>query len=277
MNGSNDDDWVDVDINNFGDVKAPKNDKVALIDADTIVYAACSSYEYESDDTAEWEVDLPSAYEHAKNRVQSILDATGCCDYELHFTAGRKSFRYEDVDSEYKANRLQTRSVPGLYELKQLFKNDVGEKSFIHYGWEADDAVVALKRDNPDKYILCAVDKDVLYTLAGTHFNYYQSFRFNILMKFIDVSEEQAMKHHFLQCLMGDKGDNVIGLKGVGEKTAQKLLLGCKTPAQCWKVVTDQYSRFNRLDDALKNMRLVHMHQLQLVDGKYEVVLWQPL
>jgi 5'-3' exonuclease len=268
--------WVDVDLTSYGTLKTPKNDKIALIDADTVVYASCCVFEYENDDTAEWEVDIESAMEHAKSRINDILDSTGCKDYELHFTAGRKSFRYEEVDSEYKANRTNVRSVPGLYELKTLLKEENSEKSFIWYSWEADDMVVSLKRDNPDKYTLCAVDKDVLYTLEGEHFNYYSSFRFNIPMKFINVDAEQAMKHHYKQCLTGDKGDNVIGLKGIGDKTADKLLKMCSSPEECWKVVEGQYGRFQRTDDALKNMRLVNMHQLELIDGKYEVKLWSP-
>jgi len=268
--------WKEVDLTSYGTVKPESNGMVALIDADTIIYAACSVYEFESDDTGDWVIDAPGAYAHSMDRIQSILDATGCTDWELHFTGGRKSFRYIDVDSEYKANRLDTRSVTGLYEMKQYFVEHHADKAFIHYDYEADDIVVALKRDNPDKYVLTAVDKDVIYSLEGKHFNYYSSLRFDIPMKWVDVSGDVAMKHHYHQCLTGDKGDNVIGLAGVGPKTADKMLLNCSSPAECWAVVLEAYiSKRRPVGDALKNMRLVNMHQLHLVDGKYEVTLWQ--
>jgi 5'-3' exonuclease len=77
---------------------------------------------------------------------------------------------------------------------------------------------------------------------------------------------------------MGDTGDNVIGLQGIGPKTAKKLLKHCKTPQECWEVVKYQYEKHRRGEvDAITNMRLVDMKQLELnKDGEYEVKLWVP-
>jgi 5'-3' exonuclease len=129
---------------------------------------------------------------------------------------------------------------------------------------EADDAVVARKDALPDKYILCAVDKDVLYSLEGTHFNYYTSVKYDIDMKWIEVGKDQAMKHHFTQVLTGDPGDNVIGLHGIGPKKADKILADCTTPDECWKAVREAYEENGRnIIDAIINMRLVSMNQVK--------------
>ena len=77
---------------------------------------------------------------------------------------------------------------------------------------------------------------------------------------------------------MGDSGDNVIGLKGVGKVTANKLLAECNTAKECEDVVMKAYEDKGRcVTDFIKNMRLISMHQLnELGDNQYEVVLWKP-
>ena len=40
---------------------------------------------------------------------------------------------------------------------------------------------------------------------------------------------------------MGDSGDNVIGLKGVGKVGANKLLADCNTEEECVKVAKQAY------------------------------------
>jgi DNA polymerase-1 len=144
--------------------------------------------------------------------------------------------------------------------------------------WEADDMVVALIRDNPNKYILAAVDKDVLYSIPGRHFNYYSSERYNIDMKWVEVDKDTAMKHHFVQALTGDTADNIPGLQGVGPKTADKILNGIVGPRELWDKVKAEYeARGKTAIDALTTMRLVHMHQVVLdKSGQYTVVLWNP-
>ena len=108
-------------------------------------------------------------------------------------------------------------------------------------------------------------------------FNYYQSTKYKIDMKWIENTETEAMKRYYVQTLTGDTGDNVIGLKGVGPKTAEKLLAKCKNPKECWDVVVKTYDHHDRgIVDAITNMRLVDMRQLELIDEKYEVKLWKP-
>ena len=151
------------------------------------------------------------------------------------------------------------------------------DRAFMWTEWEADDIVVFKKREHPDDYILCAVDKDVLYTLPGRHFNYYSSMLHNIDMKFIEVDNYRAVRHHFIQTLMGDKGDNVIGLKGIGPAKAEKILMNYEDTKVLWTKVVEAYEAAGRSEiDAIKNMRLVSMHQLVYnEDGNIEVKLWK--
>lgn len=302
-------DMVDVDIGRAGQVINYRDD-IALIDADTILYASATTCEvknelfsrdfytdeewielmndpsYDEDEHATYELDLEVAYEHAMDKVQGILDETGCREYELHFTDGRKSFRYKLVNKEYKANRTG-RSPVRLLELKELFIERQPDKAFLWKEWEADDIVVAKKNEWPNKYLLVALDKDVLYSLPGRHFNYYSSTLYNKSMHFFEVSEEQALKHHYKQTLTGDTGDGIYGLKGIGPKKADKILADCSTHKECWEAVLKAYDEIGVLKngkeadevDAITNMRLVSMNQLKLnrKTNKWEVHLWKPV
>lgn len=306
------DEFEQVDINSMGSV-VTKRDDIALIDADTLVFAACLhseqqvellSREFYTDE--EWEeiinnpsydeeeqsictIDMDYAMSYSKEKLQTILDNTGCSDYELHFTSGRHSFRYTLVDKQYKANRTEdkTKRAPlGLHEIKDMWVKEESNKCFIWEEWEADDIVVAKKSKWPDKYLLVALDKDVLYSLEGTHFNYYSSSLYNIDMKFFDVSKETAMKHHYRQTLTGDTSDGVYGLKGIGPKKADKLLMNCNNEQECWDAVVKAYEDIGILKngvqaniiDAITNMRLVNMHQLVYMEDikEWEVKLWKP-
>lgn len=279
---------TDINVSSKGVVYPSKNDKVALIDADTVIFGACAQNEYCTEEdigvgevkfVEKWDINIEDAFQHAMDKITSILNYTGCKDFELHFTSGRESFRYTRVDPEYKANRLNSdkRTPVGLYQLKELFCIRFPEKSFIWKEWEADDIVVFKKVNHYDNYMLCAVDKDVLYTIPGTHFNYYSSTQHNIDMKFIEVDEFRAIRHHYIQTLMGDTGDNVIGLKGVGPKTAEKILSNYTDHKVLWNKVVEEYEAKGRGElEAIKNMRLVSMHQLVYNDNKeIEVRLWK--
>ncbi len=304
-------DIVDVDLDTSGNKLPDKTDKIALIDADTILFASCLTFEEQTEllskefyTTDEWNkimaddtyfeplhstysIDLEAAYAHSMDKINSILEKTGCSDWELHFTSGRKSFRYTRVDENYKANRTNdpTKKAPyGLKELKAYFCDKYPEKAFNWYEFEADDIVVAKKQREPDKYLLVALDKDVLYSLEGRHFNYYSSYQYSIEMKFFEVNAITALKHHYIQTLTGDTADGVIGLKGIGPKKAEKLLHLCETEQECWLAVCEAYNNIGKLKDgrdaddmdAITNMRLVSMHQLEYKNNEWGVKLWKP-
>lgn len=275
---------VDIELDIDGKVMPEKNDKIALIDADTIAYIACLNVEVAGDilgeefyTAEEWQaiVDDPQydeaegllyetcpiqALAKAEEKLQRILDKTGCQEVELHFSGGRKSFRY-DINPAYKANRT-SRTPAGLSQLKKnLAKRYNG---VIHTKYEADDAVVYLMDKNPEKYILCAVDKDILNSVEGRNFNYYESALYDIEMKWVDIDKHTALTWRYLQTIMGDKTDNIIGLKGLGPVKAAKVLEGCFSHKELWEAVCAAYEKQGRTkDEALMNLNLVDMRLLQ--------------
>lgn len=246
---------------------AEPNDKIALIDADTIAYATCSVCEMGDDETG-YTINLDFALQEAKVRIEDIRVATGCKDVELHFSTG-STFRHK-LTSSYKANRSTTRYPEGLRDLKEMLAKEFEGK--LHSDFEADDYVVWAKKKNPDKYVLCAVDKDVLNAVEGHHFNYYQSVKYNIPMKFIYTNSIKAIQFPYMQCLMGDSADGIQGVKGCGPKTAEKLLWLHEDEATLWKIVVQEYEKAGMSEkDALLTMRLVNMNQL---DSEGNIDLW---
>ena len=241
---------VDITIDNNGNaIKA--NDKIALIDADTIVYTACLRAEKtiellprefytdeewnnflklgEPDDQGRvYDSDIDEVMRYVIQKVDKIKLLTGCSKVKMFFTDGKASFRYL-IYPEYKANRKAIHSPKYLTEAKYRACNLYDGKMLTEI--EADDAVCYLARKYPNKYLLCAVDKDVLNAIEGTHFNYYESAQYNIDMKFQTTDASTARLFPYRQAMMGDKSDNIIGLDRIGPKKAA-VIIGddCKDP-----------------------------------------------
>lgn len=276
-------DIIEIDLDIDGNVMPAKHEKIGLVDADTIAYTACLNTEvaeevlpehmytemewdaivndrhYDADNEVLYTCNIDLAVQKAEEKMQRILDKTGCKFLELHFSYGRNNFRYE-VNPEYKANRNGMRPPAGLAEVKEALAEKYN--GIIHTRYEADDAVVKLM--DHDKYVLCAVDKDVLNSVPGRNFNYYESAAYNIEMKWVEVSETTARQWKYLQTLMGDKTDNVIGLKGIGPKKAEKILEGLETDKEMWQAVVAAYEKAGRTEDeAIMNLNLVDMTLVQ--------------
>ena len=273
--------------------------KVALIDADTLVYTACLNLEYTEEILSrefytddEWEeltqhpyyseedscifnIDIDELIELCDTKILDIQGATNTSSVELAFTnGGKKGFRYE-VYPNYKGNRVGTRYPTGLQQAKEILTNKY--KSWLCTEYEADDIVVFLKKKHPSKYVLCAIDKDVIYSVPGKHWNYYSSAKYDIDPKWVEVDKETAAQWHYKQCMMGDTNDNIPGIPGIGKKRAQKLLDGLTSACDMWKVVVNTYESKNlTVIDALTNMRLVNMHQLYGDETKPGIELWRP-
>ena len=269
------------------------SNKILLLDADTVVFAACSTHEYaedlmpedfysedeyrallehpnyDEDENCVWKLNEDEAYQACLSRISEMQLATDTKSVEAYFTSGR-NFRYT-VDPMYKANRKNTRYPVGLSLMKdRLLEHSDGE---VCTEYEADDKVVLLKRTQPDKYVLAAVDKDVLGAVPGKHYNYYQSVIYKIEAKWVETSLEAAVKFPYIQTLMGDSTDNIKGCPGIGKVKAAKALEGLYLPCDMWKVVVDLFNKKLTTKDAIRDMRLVNMNQLSL-DGK--ITLWEP-
>ncbi len=265
---------VKLDLDRNGNRVADKHDKTLIIDADTIAFAACVVCEFEVDD-GEWDISIPEAVSHCQDKLEFILDQVGGREenVRLHFTGGKSSFRYPllleafpDIpEMQYKFKRRKKHVPQGLSEVKEELS-----KLYIattHHEWEADDQVVFDKMQDPEA-ILIAVDKDVIGNTPGKHFNYYESRKHDIAMRWVEVSEEEAVYNQYVQAITGDRSDNIPGIKGMGPAKAAKYLVEGMDEDEMYEGLVSAYRENHKRDDISAedmmqlNIRLVNMHQL---------------
>jgi len=156
---------------------------------------------------------------------------------------GGSSYR-EDIYPEYKGNRKELRAKQTQQEADDFkdFLDEFGvafELLGLHYetfrfkGVEADDIAAYLVKyysDNYEHTWMISSDKDWDLMIADNVSRFAYTSRKEITLdtwdQFYDYSPEQ---HISIKVLMGDKGDNVPGVEGIGEKRANVILKDYET------------------------------------------------
>jgi len=142
-----------------------------------------------------------------------------------------KTFRHEKYDN-YKDGRTETPD-----ELKMQFPvaKEILTAMGIPYleipGYEADDIIGTFSKmiDEQEEYegLIVSSDKDLLQLISNDVTVKLLKTKDHIMMNqqtFKDTYEIEPIRMIDLKGLMGDASDNIPGVKGIGEKTAIKLL-----------------------------------------------------
>ena len=186
----------------------PSKPRLAIIDADIICYRVG----FASEDVSE-EVCM-ARVTHLVNEI--VYQDLKCDDYKAYIT-GKGNYRNElAVTEPYKGNRKDAKR-PVHYDAIRTHLQRLGAE--LVEGSEADDAV-ATEATKTGGWIV-SIDKD-LDQVAGWHYNFVKHEEYY-------VTEEEGLRNLFTQVLTGDRTDNIIGLKGIGPKKAEKLLQDCTT------------------------------------------------
>ena len=147
-----------------------------------------------------------------------------------------KTFRHEEYEG-YKDGRVETPD-----ELKKQFPKAkelltaMGIKYYEIDGYEADDIIGTFAK-------FCDDDKDFIGTIVSSDKDLLQLLSSDVDIKLLKQKDyirynEKTFEEAYgikpinvidLKALMGDPSDNIPGVKGVGEKTALKLLHEYKT------------------------------------------------
>ncbi len=148
-----------------------------------------------------------------------------------------KTFRFE-MFPDYKANRLKMPDDlrPQIDEIKRMVA-ELGIPVIESPDHEADDVLgsIAKKYSSPSlKVVLVTGDKDA-YQLVDDNIIIYSNkkgitehemYDRNAIAEKLGITPEQVIDY---MALVGDTSDNVPGIRGVGEKTAQKLIKEYRT------------------------------------------------
>jgi DNA polymerase-1 len=177
-----------------------------------------------------------------------------------------KSFR-NTIYPEYKANRpeapedLKTQLPIALELIKEM-----GFKSIEIDGYESDDIIASIAniaKQNGIKVIIVSHDKDMYQLIEDDKVVIFDP------RKKLFINEEEAYKKFGVypkdfinfQALLGDSSDNVPGVKGVGIKTASKLINEYHT-------LENLYSHIDEITGAMKK---------KLIEGKENAFLSRKL
>lgn len=236
---------------------------IALIDGDILVYTVGFASE---------KVSERQASSRLLRTLDTIINATQCSSYRLFLSDSRGNFR-NSIFPLYKANRTAPKPVHYEHLSNEVVGSLAGEVAF---GEEADDAIGICAGQYKD-YTIVTIDKD-LDQIPGLHFNWRKN-TFNY------VTEEEARRFFWYQCLVGDPGDNIVpavGLScpGIGHKKATEALRHVSTEEDYFRCTRDLfrakcYSRNNDFCRDSSDVRLQITGQLVKIRRKPNEI-WQP-
>jgi hypothetical protein len=208
----------------------------ALIDGDILVYRIGFASENETESIA---------MARCSEFIEDLILFNGFGEYQGYLT-GKKNFRNEiAVTAPYKGNRKSAK--PKHYQLLRDYMESAWAFTMIE-DQEADDAIgIAAYEMQVGEYCICSIDKD-LDMLRGDHYNFVKDERYFI-------TEEEGIKNFYKQLLMGDRVDNIIGIKGIGTVKAERLLKECKNENEMYLAILEAYD--GNAERVLENGRLL--------------------
>lgn len=164
-----------------------------------------------------------------------------------------KTFRH-DKYKEYKAGRIRMPDELGQqFPIAKKLLTLLGIKWFEIENYEADDIIgtLAKKIDESANYqgLIVSSDKDLLQLISDKIIVKQLKTKENLIIdkdKFFEIYGLTPDKMVDIKGLQGDTSDNIPGVKGIGEKTALKLL-------QEYGSIDNLYQNINELKGATRN------------------------
>lgn len=169
-----------------------------------------------------------------------------------------KTFRHEKYEA-YKGGRIETPEELKLQfpVAKELLK-DMGIKYYEIDNYEADDIIGTFAE-------YCNKDSEYIGTIISSDKDLLQLISSDVDIKLLKSKDyirynEKNFKEEYgidpinvidLKALMGDSSDNIPGVKGIGEKTALKLL-------QEYKSLDGIYSNIDNIKGAVKEKLITY-------------------
>ena len=188
---------------------------LTLIDADGLAFHALRETLHES-------------LEVLDSKINNIFAKTQATHYSM-FLSGGKYFRHDLFDGYKKLRERQKQRITWKNTLKAVLSEKYGAVKM--YNVEADDLVSFMYYNfkEVDTKIIASPDKDLLFNIPGTHFNY--SYKLEVKEDpssviegwWIDTTKEDAEINFWASMIIGDSTDGIIGLHGKGSKYVEKL------------------------------------------------------
>lgn len=171
--------------------------------------------------------------------MRELLEQTKADKY-IAYLSTSSNFRKE-VNPEYKANRTQE-PPRWLQQCKEFLLTEWNAK--VKEFYEADDL---LGMNQTDETIICSLDKD-LKMIPGEHYSWEISgttakgVTWTKEAEFTKTTDFGGLYNFYVQMLVGDTTDNVIGVAGLGPVKSKKFLEGCETEQELFDLVYEKYN-----------------------------------
>lgn len=201
------------------------SEMTALVDCDSIVYAACAVGKDDEGNEVE-----RFALANAKTMVKKILNRFETEDNYRLFLGGKDNYRKALARvAPYKGTRPPK---PTFYDSVRSYLCDIWQAEIVD-GMEAEDRLAIEYNKSPDDSVMVHIDKDILQ-VPGHHYSYTKE-------EYFYVTPAQANMYFWTQVLVGDQIDSITGVPGIGPKKAAELLKGVNTYRAGWNVCKDAY------------------------------------
>lgn len=185
--------------------------RVVLIDADSLFYKVSLGKFDQFKNKEKSGYDLRDYYNHLDSWIEDIIKKTKSTHYLAFWTKG-KVFRH-NINKDYKKDRPEK---PFMYY--SVFNHFLTKwKGEFFEGLEAEDCVSIYAKYYRSKnidYTIAYIDHDLLQ-IEGKLFNYSTD-------ELFEITADRANYNLFRQVCTGCTTDKVQGLKGIGDKTADK-------------------------------------------------------
>ncbi|MBE6149127.1 MAG: DNA polymerase I [Firmicutes bacterium] len=238
-------------------------DKIILVDGNNLLFRSYYATAYTGNFMKNSKGIPTNALFGFTNMMNKIIEEEKPVFIMVAFDKG-KTFRHDKYDF-YKDGRIETPNELKIqFPLAKELLTKMGIKYYEIDNYEADDIIGTFA-----KY--CDDDKNFIGTIISSDKDLLQLISDDIDIKllkqkdYIRYNKETFFKDYGiepiniidLKALMGDSSDNIPGVKGVGEKTALKLL-------QEYKTLDGIYENIDNIKGALKE---------KLINGKKEAYM----
>lgn len=232
---------------------------ILLIDADSLMYAACyRKREHPEDDKYFQDIaDARNKFDEQFMKIINDLEEVYQIDSFIVFSGARGNFR-KRIAKSYKANRTQP--LPPLFnQIKDYLVTQYD--SIGAYGVETDDLVASYWKRLSDQLgrenvMIVSIDKDYKQ-LPALIYNYH----YNHLCIY-DVSEGEAIYNFYAQMIIGDSADNINYFKGKGVRFAEKYLADCSSNYSYTRAIYKLFIESYKSKARLKYMECFHLLKL---------------
>lgn len=220
-------------------------EKVILVDGNNLMFRSYYATAYTGSVMRNKEGFPTNALYGFVNMINKIIAEENPKYIAVAFDVG-KTFRHNNY-TEYKGGRDETpddlkQQFPVAKEILTL----MGIKYLECPGYEADDIIGTISKmvDEHEDFIATIVssDKDLLQLISKDVDVKLLKQKDYIRMnreKFIETYGIEPIRMIDLKSLMGDPSDNIPGVKGIGEKTALKLLQQYETLENVYKNIAE--------------------------------------